>query len=302
VQRLVAKLFSGCPRRELSLHNDLGARHSSLLCDTDRAAVAAACKAELVRRLTEQHSSDLTECFELQNFGLHASALELLKPSAEVAAERDAARQVLDEQALLEQWRPLGPAQRPEFGAGRLTTFSGDLKAHSAAAAKLVQWWQHSTLKSCVNAHADTEKNEYTAAVALTQKHKRPLLDHPARLILLYDPNFAGNYLRVDCPAAKLPGSKLLDLESGTARCSTGADGRFRRPAVLPRSPVRASRYGGRVRIRAARRSGEMAARPSCTRSCSATSPSRRRASLGEFARLSGEDPGSRPRSRSPMR
>jgi hypothetical protein len=51
--RVVADLFSGCPTDELSLHKDLGAKHSSLLSDTDRANVEAACKAELDRRHTE---------------------------------------------------------------------------------------------------------------------------------------------------------------------------------------------------------------------------------------------------------
>ncbi len=54
--------------------------------------------------------------------------------------------------------------------AGKLTNFKGDLKAHSAAEAKLVQRWQDNTLTSCVNAHADTEKNEYTEEVALGPK------------------------------------------------------------------------------------------------------------------------------------
>ncbi len=36
------------------------------------------------------------------------------------------------------------------------------------------------------------------------------MLDHPDRLIPFDDPNFPGSYL--DCPAAKLPGSKLLGL------------------------------------------------------------------------------------------
>jgi hypothetical protein len=98
VERLVAKLFSGCPSGELLLHN-LGAKLCSLLPDTDRAAVAVARKAELDRRLTEQQSGDLTKCFGLHNDGLHASALELLKPSAKVAAARDATRWVLNLQA-----------------------------------------------------------------------------------------------------------------------------------------------------------------------------------------------------------
>ncbi len=98
----------------------------------------AAYKAELDRGRREHQSVDLTKCFEQQNGGLHASALELLKPPAKETAERGAARQV----PKLQNWKQLGPAQQPESGAGRPTTFSGNLKAHSAAAAKLVRWWQ----------------------------------------------------------------------------------------------------------------------------------------------------------------
>jgi hypothetical protein len=205
VQRLVAKLFSGCPGGELSLHNDLGASHSSPLSDTDRAAVAAACKVELARRRTEQQGSDLTKCFEQQNGGLQPWALELLKPPAKDGA----ARRVLELQKNLKR---LCFAQRPDSRDGKLTTFKGDLEPHSAAAAKLVQRWRHSTLKSCTNAQAETEKNEYTEAVALSQKLTMSviLIDHPDRLIILYDPDLTGNYL--DCPAAKLPGSELLGL------------------------------------------------------------------------------------------
>ena len=112
----------------------------------------------------------------------------------------------------LQNLSPLGPAQRPESRAAKLTSFKGDLKAHSAAAEALVRQWRPSTLKSCTNALADTEKNVYTEAVEWTRKHKLPviLLDHPDRLMVLYDPGFTGNYL--DCPAAKLPGSELLGL------------------------------------------------------------------------------------------
>ncbi len=81
VQQLVAGLFSGCPGGELSLHNDLGAKLCSLLSPTDLANVEAACKAELARRRTEQQSSDLTRCIELQNGGLKSWALELPKTS-----------------------------------------------------------------------------------------------------------------------------------------------------------------------------------------------------------------------------
>ena len=208
VQQLVASLFSGCPGGELSLHSDLGAKLCSLLSDTDLANVEAACKAELARRRMEQQSSDLTKSIELQNGGLKPWALELLIPSAEDTAEIDAVRRVLKLQNL----KPLGPAQRPESRAAKLTSFKGDLEPHSAAAAKLVQRWRHSTLKSCTNAQAETEKNEYTEAVALTRKLQRSviLLDHSDRLMVLYEPGFTGNYL--DCPAAKLPGSDLLDL------------------------------------------------------------------------------------------
>ena len=113
----------------------------------------------------EQESSDLTKCIELQNGGLKPWALELLKTSAEVTAEIDAVRRVLKLQTL----KPLGPAQRPDSRDGKLTHFKGNFEAHSAAAAKLLQRWRHSTLNSCTNANADTEKNEYTEAVALTQ-------------------------------------------------------------------------------------------------------------------------------------
>jgi hypothetical protein len=244
-QQLVASLLSGCPGRELSLYNDLGAKHSSLLSDTDRAAVAAACKVELARRHSEQLSSDLTKCFEQLNAGLPESSLELLTPSAEETAERGAAQQ----EVKLQNLNPLGPAQRPESRAAKLTSFKGDLKAHSAAAEALVRQWRPSTLKSCTNALADTEKNVYTEAVEWTRKHKLPviLLDHPDRLMVLYDPGFTGNYL--DCPAAKLPGSDLLDLGSEAAGSSAGGDVRF------PRQPVGASIHESQVRIRA-RRSG----------------------------------------------
>ena len=108
--------------------------------------------------------------------------------------------------------KQLGPAQRSESRAAKLTSFKGDLKAHAAAAEKLIQRWRHSTLESCTKAHAETEKNEYTEAVDLSKKLQRPviLLDHPDRLIILHDPGLTGSYL--DCPAAKLPGSKLLGL------------------------------------------------------------------------------------------
>jgi hypothetical protein len=50
---VVAEHFSGCqcPSGELSLHNDLGARHSGpgLLSDTNRASVADASKPKLDR-------------------------------------------------------------------------------------------------------------------------------------------------------------------------------------------------------------------------------------------------------------
>ena len=88
VQQLVASLFSGCPGDELSLHNDLGAKLCSLLSATDLANVEAACKAELARKHSEQQSSELTRCIELQNGGLEHWALELLKTSAEVRSRR----------------------------------------------------------------------------------------------------------------------------------------------------------------------------------------------------------------------
>jgi hypothetical protein len=160
-QQLVADLLAGCPGSVLSLHNNLGAK--LLLSDTDRAAVAAACKVELARRRTEEQSGDLTKGFELQNGGLHASALELLTPSAELTAEHGAARRVIKLQNL----KQLRPAQRPDSRDGKLTTFPGDLEPHSAAAEKVVQQWRRSTLQSCTNAHADTEKNVYTEAVDL---------------------------------------------------------------------------------------------------------------------------------------
>jgi len=53
VEQLVADLFSGCRAGELSLHNNLGAKLCSLLSDTDRANVEAACKAELHRKLAQ---------------------------------------------------------------------------------------------------------------------------------------------------------------------------------------------------------------------------------------------------------
>jgi hypothetical protein len=53
VEQLVAELFPGCqcPSGELSLHSDLGARHSGpgLLSDTNRASVADASKPQLDR-------------------------------------------------------------------------------------------------------------------------------------------------------------------------------------------------------------------------------------------------------------
>ena len=111
VQQLVASLFSGCLAGKLSLHNDLGVQHSSLLSDAARANVAAACKAELVRRHSEQlrGNGNLTKCHNLLNRLLPPSAPTMLAPPA---GEGASGRSVGGQQLVCTLRMPVGRARR----------------------------------------------------------------------------------------------------------------------------------------------------------------------------------------------
>ncbi len=192
-QRLVASLFSGCLGGKLSLHNDLSVQHSSLLSDADRANVEAACKAELVRRHSEQVSGNgnLTKCHNLLNRMLPPSAPTMLAPPAGEAAQLE-----VNNLFARYEWGELGDAARGVHPTSTPSSMPLDLGPYEGAALRQLAQRQPAPATSLaevlrklkIRAGEDTTSNDFTQGFEMCDRLKTDVLMPDRRIDLHYAP------------------------------------------------------------------------------------------------------------------